>query len=75
MLRYVEILLNYATNKDFYLSRHLSQILLCDEPTSSLDTATEYEVMRELKGKQLGGTYYVQLILINDLNNTYYHVR
>lgn len=26
-----------------------SPILLCDEPTSSLDTATEYDIMQELK--------------------------
>ena len=27
-----------------------SPILLCDEPTSSLDNATEFEVMKDLKG-------------------------
>ena len=30
-----------------------SPILLCDEPTSSLDNATEFEVMKDLKGGRL----------------------
>ena len=31
-----------------------SPILLCDEPTSSLDNATEFEVMKDLKGRGAG---------------------
>jgi ABC-type multidrug transport system fused ATPase/permease subunit len=31
-------------------------ILLCDEPTSSLDTATEYDIMQELKAIGRGRT-------------------
>jgi ABC-type transport system involved in Fe-S cluster assembly fused permease/ATPase subunit len=31
-------------------------ILLCDEPTSSLDTATEYDIMSQLKGIGKGRT-------------------
>ena len=30
-----------------------SPILLCDEPTSSLDNATEFEVMKDLKGGRI----------------------
>jgi ABC-type multidrug transport system fused ATPase/permease subunit len=33
-----------------------SPILLCDEPTSSLDTATEYDIMQELKTMGRGRT-------------------